>query len=542
MTPSQAFAPMPGTAALSRIVLKLRYRALGNNLARRPWQLVGFIFGAVWALSAVALVVTAMVLVGATQSRAVITVVAVLAGSVLMLGWLLGPLLLAGLDSTVDAKRLAPFPLRRSQLMSALAVTGLTGIPGIMTVVASLASAVLWLRWPAAAVVAVPCALLAALTCVIASQTMSALADARGGGRRGREVAGTVVLVLVILSGPIITGVLSLLDRAGGDLGSRFADAAAVLGWTPLGAAWAVPGDIAAGAWGAAAARFAIAVATPIVLCLVWRRALDTATTSPARQTVRAVPTGTLRLFGIMPTGGVGATWARSLTAWVRDPRYLRQLLVVPLFPVLFAFAGGVDSWLFASCAVLVALVLAIAGYSDISYDGTAFASVLATGIRGRDDRLGRLLGAASLGIPLLLLVALGTTAVAGTWRELPALLGGALGLLLAGYGVTAVSSALIVSPVAAPGDSPFRSVPGQTFVNSLLVFVVWAACLLVASPSLILAVLAVSLSSEGLAWAALATGLVGGAVAIAAGVVVGGRILERTGPDLLVRIKSFPV
>ena len=41
------------------------------------------------------------------------------------------------------------------------------------------------------------------------------------------------------------------------------------------------------------------------------------------------------------PTGGVGATWARSLTGWLRDPRYLRQLLVVPIFPVLFAFTGG---------------------------------------------------------------------------------------------------------------------------------------------------------------------------------------------------------
>jgi ABC-2 type transport system permease protein len=48
---------------------------------------------------------------------------------------------------------------------------------------------------------------------------------------------------------------------------------------------------------------------------------------------------------------------------------------------------------------VLVAFVLCITGYSDISYDGTAFASVLASGIRGRQDRLGRILGAASVGV-----------------------------------------------------------------------------------------------------------------------------------------------
>ena len=33
---------------------------------------------------------------------------------------------------------------------------------------------------------------------------------------------------------------------------------------------------------------------------------------------------------------------------------------------------------------------------TDISYDGTAFASVLSSGIRGRQDRWGRILGAAN--------------------------------------------------------------------------------------------------------------------------------------------------
>lgn len=522
-------------------VLRLRFRALGNTLARRPWQLVGFCFGALWALSFVVIVTIGLVFLGATQPRDVITTVAIVAGSALLLGWLLGPLLLAGLEATVDAQRLAPFPLPRRVVMAALAAVGLTGIPGIMTTLGALASIALWVRWPAAAVAAAVCVAVAVATCVVATQLMSALATARGSSRRGRELAGTIVLILLILSGPIITGILSLLE-ATGDLAARVAGAAVVLGWTPLGAAWAVPADIAAGAWGPALAKLAIAATTLALLLALWARALDASVSSPPRQTVRAVASGTLRLFGVLPTGGVGATWARSLTAWLRDPRYLRQLLVVPLFPVLFAFAGGVDSWLFGACAVLVALVLAIAGYADISYDGTAFASVLATGIRGRDDRLGRLLGAACLGVPLLVLVALVTTAVAGSWHQLPALLGASLGMLLVGYGVTAVSSALIVTPVAAAGDSPFRSVPGQTFVNSLLVFVVWAACLVLAAPSLILAVVALTASSTVLGWVCLAVGIVGGVGVAVAGVVVGGRILERTGPDLLARIKAFPV
>ncbi|CAI9391861.1 hypothetical protein [Microbacterium sp. T2.11-28] len=521
-------------------VLRLRYRILGNNLSRRPWQLVGFCFGVLWALGLLALIVAGFVALSASQSLSLIAPVLVFGGGLLLLGWLLGPLLLAGLDSTVDASRLAPFPLRRSQLMSALAAVGATGIPGIITAAAASSSLILWVRWPAALLVAVPAVVLAVATCVVATQLMSALSQSSG-SRRGREITGTLVLIVLILSGPILTGVLSVLDRATGELSSRFADAAAVLGWTPLAAAWSAPVDAAAGSWAAALAKLAIAAATLALLVWLWDRVLTASTVAPARRSVRAVRSGALQLFGRMPTGGVGATWARSLTAWLRDPRYLRQLIVVPLFPILFAFAGGVDGWLFGASAVMAALVLAIAGYADISYDGTAFASVISTGIRGRDDRLGRLLGAACIGVPLLLAVAIITTSVAGTQENLPALLGAALGLLLSGYGVTAVSSALIVTPVPSPGDSPFRSVPGQTFLNSLLVFVVWGAALVLASPALVLAVVATVGGSAVLGWIALAVGVGAGLAAIAGGVLLGGRTLDRTAPDLLQRIKAFP-
>ncbi len=528
-------------AATVLTVLKLRYRVLGNNLSRRPWQLVGFCLGVLWALGLLVAVVAAFVLLSATQAVEVKGAVMVLGGSALLLGWLLGPLLLAGLDSTVDAARLAPFPLRRGELMAALAATGLTGIPGIMTSLAALSSLLLWMPQPAAVAAALPAVVVGVATCIVATQLMASLAQSSG-SRRGREVMGTIVLILLVLAGPIVTGLLSVLDRATSDLAEKFADAAAVLGWTPLGAAWSVPAAVAAGAGGEAVAKFAIAVAGLAVLAGAWWRTVDTTTGSPARAKVRSARSGALHVFGRFPTGATGATWARSLSGWLRDPRYLRQLLVVPLFPVVFGLVAGVDSWLFAGSAVLAALVLSIAGYADVSYDGTAFASVLAAGVRGRDDRRGRLAGAACVGIPLLVVLAVVTSVLAGSTAWLPALLGAALGLLLCGYGVTAVSSALIVTPVPSPGDSPFRSVPGQTFLNSLLVFVVWAATLVLASPAVVVAVVAVASGDAALGWVALGVGLVLGAASIVGGVLLGGRTFDRTAPELLARIKAFPV
>lgn len=522
---------------MAATVLRLRYRALGNTLARNPWQLVGFCFGILGALWAVALVAIAVVLLNVATELAAVRMAAVLGGTLLVLGWVVGPVLLAGFNTTVDAPRLAPFPLTLRQVMFALTATGIAGVPGIATALAALATIGLWVRWPIAAVAAVPCVLLALLTCVVASRLVATLSG--GTGRRWHELVGTALLVVVILAGPLLSGFFALLDRAV-DLGARLAQVADVLAWTPAGAAWAVPADVAAGEWLTAVARFAIAAATPAVLWIVWMRVLRVSISSPPRRAARAVKAGRIGLFGIMPTGGIGATWARSLTAWMRDPRYLRQLIIVPILPIVFVFAGGVEGPMFIASALIVALILAFVGYTDVSYDGTAFGTVLATGISGRADRLGRVLAAACVLIPLVVVLAVVVAQLSGSPERLPAVLGGSLGLLLAGFGVTAVSSALIATPVAAPGDSPFKSVPGQTFVSGLLVFVVLSACLLVASPPLVLAVISLLTGDAVLGGVALAVGIGYGLVLVAVGVVVGGRIFDRRGPELLASIKEF--
>ncbi|HET8927372.1 MAG TPA: hypothetical protein VFN24_06020 [Microbacterium sp.] len=522
---------------MAATVLRLRYRVLGNTLARNPWQLVGFCFGMLGALWVLGLVAVGVVAANIALELETIRMIAALGGSLLLLGWVLGPVLLAGFNATVDAPRLAPFPLSLRQVMVALAATGITGIPGITSALAVLVTIGLWVRWPIAAVAAVPSALLALLTCVVASRLVATLSS--GTGRRWRELVGTVLLVVVILTGPIISGVSALLDRAA-DLGAQLTQVTGILAWTPIGAAWAVPGDVAAGEWLIAAARFAIAVATPAVLWLVWARALRESISSPPHRAARAVGAGRIGLFAIMPTGGTGATWARSLTAWLRDPRYLRQLLVIPILPILLLFGGGVEGPMFTASALFVALVLALVGYTDVSYDGTAFGTVLAAGIRGRADRLGRALAAACVLIPLIVILAVVVAVLSGAPERLPALLGGCLGLLLAGFGVTAVSSALLATPVAAPGDSPFKSVPGQTFVSGLLVFVVLIACVVAASPPLALAVISLLTGSVLLGGVSLAVAIGYGLAVAAVGVIVGGRVFDRRGPELLMTIKNF--
>ncbi|UUT35116.1 hypothetical protein [Microbacterium elymi] len=372
-------------------------------------------FGMLWAGAALVLVLAGMTALAVLQGPDQARLVAVLGGALLLVGWVVGPVLIAGNDTTVDAGRLAPFPLTTRQIMLALTGTGATGVPGIATTIAALGTVALWVRWPAAALAAPVCALIGVATCVVANRLIATLSAGFGSARRGREVVGTAVLILMIFSGPIITGALGALDAAGGSL-DRLTQAAEVLSWTPLGAAWAVPAELAVGAWLPALAKTVIAAATVAALWWAWWRALAASTAAP-RRAARATKSGALGLFGPLPTGAAGATWARSLTAWLRDPRYLRQFILVPLIPFLFLFTGGVGGGMFSASAVVVAFVLSIVGYTDISYDGTAFASVLSSGARGWQDRLGRMLAAASVGIPAVVAVALITVAVADAWR-----------------------------------------------------------------------------------------------------------------------------
>ncbi len=525
-------------------LLRIRFRVLGNTLASSPWQLVGFILGALGMAGMLLFAWTGLFFLGFTGPEVTGTVVTI-AGALLLLGWAIGPVFVAGVDTTLDPAKLAPFPITTRQMMRALTAAGLTGVPGIATVAGTLGLLLVFIRWPAASAVALLCIPVGVLTCVVASRLVAALSSGMGGNRRTRELVGAVLFLVVLLAGPISIGIVELIEAgvsSSSDPLGRIQGVVGALSWTPLAAAWAVPGDVAVGAFLPAAAKFLIAVATLLVLWWLWRRALEAALTSPARARSARAKAGKLGWFGRMPTGPTGATWARAQTYWLHDGRYLRQLLVVPIFPALMIFysGGSTSNPLLWFSGVMVAYILAAVSYVDVSYDGTAFAGVLATGIRGRADRAGRILAAGAIGVPLFLAVAVLTLAIAGEWRLLPAVTGAGLGLLLAGYGVCAISSALLVVPVAAPGSSPFARVPGSGAITTLAMLAVWVIVAVLGSPALVLAFLAAATGEALYGWLALVVGVLLGSAVLVAGTVIGGRIFDRNAPALLARLRTF--
>ena len=79
--------------------------------------------------------------------------------------------------------------------------------------------------------------------------------------------------------------------------------AAAVLGWTPLGLAWAAPADVAAGALGTGLVRLALAVLVLALLLGLWDVLLRRALENP-RSVSRAHPWPGRRRRVVRPAAG----------------------------------------------------------------------------------------------------------------------------------------------------------------------------------------------------------------------------------------------
>lgn len=517
-------------------LVKLRFLLLINGLKKSPWQIVAVVLGGLYGLGILVTAIAGLIALSFAPLELARTVT-VLAGAALILGWTVIPVLTSGIDQTVEPARLAVFPIPLDQLLLALAVSGVLGVPGIVTSLAALATVGTWWKFPLAALAALICAAIGVLTAVVGSRMLAALASRIGSGRRAREAKGILIFIPLILAGPIIFAVSGLL-RDMRDVLPRVAD---VVGWSPLGAIWAVPADVASGDFGRAGLEFVIGLATLAAFTALWRWGLGRALEQPAREAKVTAGTRGTGLFGLFPGTPAGAVAARALTYWIRDPRYAQSLITVPLIPLLFVFYGGINDNLGVIVWVgpLIAVLLAMSIYTDVSYDNTAYALHLQTGVSGRDDRIGRVVALAVFAVPVSLALTVGSVAITGSWSMLPGLLGITIGVLLSGFALSSVVSGRFVFAVPAPGESPFTAKPGGGMSLLISNFATWGLLGVLVLPEFILAIVSFATGQVVFGWVSIVVGaLLGGALLIM-GTRLGGRILDRRGPELLVQLQN---
>lgn len=513
-------------------LVRLKLQLMGNSLRRSAWQVIGVTLGALYAMGLLVGVLVGLGLL-ALQGPELRAVVLVLGGSLLVLGWWLVPLVAFGADATLDPRRVAPFPIRRQDLVLGLGLASLVGLPGIVTAVAALSTGLTWWRSPIALLVGVLGGALGLLTCVLGSRLLTTALAAVVTRRRFREVSALLLMVPLVLAGPIVEA----LGRGLEDSADLLQRVHAVAAWTPFGAPWALAADVEAGRWGALAGRAALSVAVVGLLTLAWDRALTRALVRPSGGGSSARTAG-LGPFGWLPGTPTGAVAARALTYWVRDPRYSAGVVVVPLMPFVLWFAtGGSDVMLLVGplTAYLIGWVIS----ADLAYDHTAFWLHVASPLRGRQDRAGRVLASLVVGLPTSLVLALVSLALTGRWDAAVPVIGVTVGVLLGSLGVASAASVLVVHPVPRPGDSPFTSPPGGSGLMMLGQMAGSLALLVLLSPAVVLGIVAVLRGGVALAASSTLLGLLLGAALLVGGVRLGGRVYDRRPARLLAKVMS---
>lgn len=515
-------------------LLRLKLTLLRNGLRRSPWQLVGMAFAGLYALGIIATLVVALVLLRTADPELAQTAV-VLGGSAAVLGWGIIPVVASATDMTLDPARFTTFAIPMKQMLAGLALGGLIGIPGLATALVALSTVVTWFRGVLPALAALLGAALGVLTCVVLAKVVTTATASLAASRRFKDVSAIAFMVPLVLMGPIVAGVGQGISASTGFL-PEFAQ---TLSWTPLGAPWSLAGDVHAGQFGPAALKLLVSVAALAALAWCWKLLLERALVTPPFAGSGKRKGGKLGLLGLLPAVPAGAVMARSLTYWFRDPRYSGSLVVIPLLPVVLGFQGA-QTGDFSSLAVLAplsAFILAWSISADVSYDNTAFALHVATGVRGVADRLGRALACLAFALPVVLVFAVGHSAFTGDWSGLPGQLGLSLGILFTGLGLASVVSARYTVAVPLPGDSPFKKPPGNVGQTLAVQFGGMLVLLVLVLPEAALLIAQLVTGNSVFGWINLAVGSVLGLVLFVVGVRLGGKWLDARGPELLAQV-----
>jgi ABC-2 type transport system permease protein len=460
--------------------------------------------------------------------------------------WLLLPLVFFGVDETLDPARFALLPVRARQMVPGLVAGSFIGAPGLALVLIGLGLVVAWSGTAAGLVGALIAVPLGAVTCILVSRALTtALAGALGRRRAKENVAALVAFAGMFIGlgmqavGRLISGwVAAAEDPAAGVRG-----VADIVGWTPFGWAWAVPGDLAQGRYGVAAARLLLAALLAYGLSAWWRWSLDRALVMPpgGQGDAEKVHSSALveRVFGTSPRGAIAGRIVRS---WRRDSRAMVQVAALAVIPVLmvapvFIGAGQEGSAealpMLLSTGPFIAVMAGMVVANSLVLDGTAVALHALTGVAGSADRWGRALAYLLLVAPVTGVVWVTSVAINHRWDLAPALFGLTAGLLLASVGGASWGSARYQWPQPPAGGNPFQKNSGGGAASLLLILVNVAFAAIGSIPTIVLFVLAMT----GTAWAGPAVAAVGpllGGVLLGVGCRYGGATLGRRWPEAL--------
>src|SRR5271165_467389 len=274
---------------MARLLVQLKLRLLRNALRASNGAKVGFIASTV--LAVVAAVVIFIVLARLRGHSAAVDLTTVIF-TVVAFGWLILPLVMFGLDSTLDPATLALYPLRTRPLAGGLLAASATGawpaanVIGLLGVTIGLASGGFGVF------IAVIAVLLQVMFCITLARFVTTALAGMLRSRRGKDFA--VLLILPIFA--LYEGFIQIVPRltAEGKLtAASFAGVDTWLRWIPPGLAAHAIQDASDGHPGPALLRLAMLAAIIVALGWLWVRSLSRALVTADTTTQSAAGHGT---------------------------------------------------------------------------------------------------------------------------------------------------------------------------------------------------------------------------------------------------------
>ena len=278
---------------MARLLVQLKLRLLRNALRASNGARIGFILSTVLAVAGAVFIFIVLARLHGHSAAVDLTTVIF---TVFAFGWLILPLIIFGLDGTLDPATLALYPLRTRPLAAGLLAASATGawpaanVIGLLGVTMGLASGGFGVF------IAVLAVLLQVMFCITLARFVTTALAGMLRSRRGKDFA--VLLILPIFA--LYEGFIQVVPRltAEGKLtAASFAGVDRWLRWIPPGLAAHAIQDASDGHPGTALARLGLLAAIIVVLGWLWVRALGRALVTADATTQSAAVHGTALPF-----------------------------------------------------------------------------------------------------------------------------------------------------------------------------------------------------------------------------------------------------
>jgi len=316
---------------MARLLVQLKLRLLRNALRASNGAKIGFITSTVLAMAGAVFI---FIVLARLRGHAAAVDLTTVIFTAFAFGWLILPLIMFGLDGTLDPATLALYPLRTGPLAGGLLAASATGawpaanVIGLLGVTIGLASGGFGVF------VAVLAVLLQVLFCITLARFVTTALAGMLRSRRGKDFA--VLLILPIFA--LYEGFVQIVPRltAEGKLtAGSFAGVDTWLRWIPPGLAAHAIQDASDGHPGTALALLALLAAIIAGLGWLWVRALGRALVTADTTTQSAAVRGTA-----LPFARYGLRGTVAARFWVYQRREPLSLIYWGMIAIIMVVAS----------------------------------------------------------------------------------------------------------------------------------------------------------------------------------------------------------